>query len=88
MCSFNSVNFAYPKVNPYTEEEFSYARVVSLAECLSRGLLKLGLREGKSLCIVAPNSVENALLILATLATGGVVHAPNPASMPGKEYDY
>ncbi|KAK7091470.1 uncharacterized protein [Littorina saxatilis] len=68
-------------VNPYDREEFSYARVLSVVERLARGLRKLGLREGKSLCILAPNSVENALLILATMSAGGVLHAINPASM-------
>ncbi|KAK7502855.1 hypothetical protein BaRGS_00005804 [Batillaria attramentaria] len=39
---------------------------------------------GTSLCIFAPNSVENALLVLATQAAGAIVHAPNPASLPGE----
>ena len=71
------------QINPYTNEELSYSRVVSLAERLARGLYKLGLRQGRSLSIFAPNSVENVLLILATHAVGGISHAANPASMPG-----
>ncbi|KAK7502850.1 hypothetical protein BaRGS_00005799 [Batillaria attramentaria] len=72
------------QIDPYKQQELTYTEVVKRAEALARGLMKLGLRQGTSLCIFAPNSVENALLILATHAIGATVHAPNPASLPGE----
>lgn len=71
-------------INPYTQEQLNYTETVSRVEAAARGLLKLGLGQGKALCIFAPNSVENGLLVLATHAIGGMVHAPNPASLPGE----
>ncbi|KAK7502856.1 hypothetical protein BaRGS_00005805 [Batillaria attramentaria] len=71
-------------IDPYKQEEFTFAEVLQKSETLARGLRKLGLVQGTSLCIFAPNSVENALLVLATQAAGATAHAPNPASLPGE----
>ncbi|XP_025091257.1 4-coumarate--CoA ligase 1-like isoform X4 [Pomacea canaliculata] len=71
-------------VNPYTREEISFRDLVVKVERLARGLLKLGLGQGRTLTIVSPNNVENAMAVVATIAIGAVVHAPNPASVPGE----
>lgn len=71
-------------INPYTQEEISFNQISALSERLARGLRKIGLNQGQTLCIHAPNSQENALLNFATIAAGGIVHATNPASLAGE----
>ncbi|XP_025095081.1 4-coumarate--CoA ligase 1-like isoform X2 [Pomacea canaliculata] len=71
-------------VDPYTEQQISYKDLIPLAEKLARALMKLGLTQGKPLCIVSRNSVEFALLIVATHSLGAFVHTPNPLSVPGE----
>lgn len=71
-------------INPYSGEQLTFSQVLALSERLARGLYKLGLNPGQALCIHAPNNIENALLIVATIAVGGIVHATNPASLAGE----
>nr|KAG5707729.1 hypothetical protein BaRGS_003304 [Batillaria attramentaria] len=74
--------FRGPQIDPYKQEELTYQELVFRVEQLGRGLMKLGMRRGTSLCLFAPNSVDSAALIVATHAIGAIVQASNHASMP------
>lgn len=73
-------------VDATTGTTVSYKRMKGHVLALAKGLVDLGVTKGGVVLLLAPNSVEFVIVVLAVLLLGGIVTATNP-DHPGPELD-
>ena len=61
----------------------TYRRLKELVKCVASGFVRLGVRKGEVVFILAPNSVEWVLCYLGALSAGATVTAANPTFTAG-----
>lgn len=66
------------------ESRWSYAEVEALSNQLARTMLAYGLQRWDRVVVFAPNCIETALAVFATLKGGGVFVLVNPTTKPEK----
>ncbi len=62
----------------------TYGELAGHVHCVAGGLASRGFAKGATLAIVAPNTVEYAVVFHATTLAGGIVTTINPSYKPGE----
>ena len=65
------------KINGVSGEEYSSQELRSSCLRVASGLRRLGLRQGETLSVHSDNSIEFVIMVLGTLAAGGIVNTVN-----------